>query len=339
MHFDKPRFLHVGYPKCASTSLQYDFFGAHPEIYHLGWGCQHTESGWVDEGLAAAMEVDLRMAKTTVYSPEAAGRALYVHFVAAQQNERYKIIGLSWESLIFTLAFDVDPAIKAQRLINLFGPGTKILIVIRNQLDLIRSMYFEMVRDGLAKPFADYLEFLHFYDFLGLTLDLCYSRIVQLYADLFGYRSVLVVPFERLVSGQTSELHRVCDFLGISRFDGRLGHHNPSSDLRLLECVRRLNAELPHNFGAEHYSFIDAAKITTYWKREEREIPSKADWSIRTPRRVLENARAVLTDDVPPIDAAYPPKLRLWFEKLYAPSNRELERIWKIDLSGLGYPV
>src|SRR5438105_4578457 len=34
----KPTFVHIGYPKCASTSLQIDLFRKHPEVYFLGIG-------------------------------------------------------------------------------------------------------------------------------------------------------------------------------------------------------------------------------------------------------------------------------------------------------------
>jgi hypothetical protein len=339
MRFEKPRFLHIGYPKCASTSLQYEFFGAHPQIYHLGWGCQHTESGWVDEKLAAAMEVDLRMAKSNVYNPQAAEEALYVHFVHAEHTSPYKVIGISWESLCFTLVFDADPLIKAQRLLRLFGPGTKIIVVVRNQLDLIRSMYFEMVRGGLGKSFQDYLEFLRGFDFTGITRDLCYSRIVQIYVDFFGRRNVMVVPFERFAAAQASELHRICDFLGVSRVDGPIGRHNPSSDLRLLERIRRLNSLQPNNFGSGQFSFVDPQKVVTYWKRAGLEVPAIARraWELR--EQIHRQAASMADQDVPPIEAEFPPPLKSWFEALYAPSNRELAREWGIDLAAMGYPA
>ncbi len=336
----RKRFVHIGYPKCASTTLQYDLFGAHPKIYHLGWGCQNGVAGWPDENIAAAFEVDLRMAKTHQYDITKAQEALRRHFAYFRDNEeQYQAIGMSWESLCYTLAYDVDPFIKASRLFDLFGYGTKIIIVIRNQFDLLRSMYFEMVRDGLSKPFAEYLEFLYYHQYASLTGDLVYSEIVKIYGDLFGYENLLIVQFEKLIAHKQAQINRLCSFIGVDPIKAELGRHNASEDRKKLEHIRRHNLEHRHNFGNELFSFLDAQKHEAYWARENMALSSNAINAIKAQKDAYSTALSSFVDTVPEIDAEFSGDFHQIFSDLFAESNRRIQKDWKLDLAAHGYPL
>jgi len=339
MRKNKPRFIHVGYPKCASTTLQYDVFYAHPEIYHLGWGNQDTETGWADDEIAAAFEVDLRMAKSHQYDILPAQKALKRHFDYFDRDDRYKAIGLSWESLCFTLAYDVDPVIKASRLLKLFGDGTKIVLIVRNQFELIRSMYFEMVRDGLSKTFDEYLEFLHFHPYASLTSDLDYARMVQIFGDFFGQDNLLVVPFEDLITKKEFYIKTICNFVGVSPIDLKLGQHNPSSDLSQLENLRRYNAKHRYNFGNEAFSFLDAQKYAAFWRREGMILSPNALASIEVQPKALVEADAYYNRDIPEIEAEFSKKYSRIFGDLYSESNKKLASERNLDLQKHRYPM
>ena len=56
----KPHLIHIGFPKCMSTAMQHDLFSTHPDIYYLGNGGFNNEHGWVDDRVAALLEVGLR---------------------------------------------------------------------------------------------------------------------------------------------------------------------------------------------------------------------------------------------------------------------------------------
>ncbi|WP_085908709.1 hypothetical protein [Kiloniella majae] len=335
----KPRFIHVGYPKCASTTLQYDIFYGHPEIYHLGWGNLSTGHGWIDEELAAAFEVDLRMAKTHQYDITPAKNALEKHFKIFEQISSYKTIGLSWESLCFTLAYDVDPVIKASRLLELFGRETKIVFVIRNQFELIRSMYFEMVRDGLSKTFEEYLEYLHFHPYASLTGDLDYTRMVKIFGERFGLENILIIPFESLIADKDFYIKKMCHFVGASQIDLALGQHNPSTDLRKLENWRLYNAEHRYNFGDEAFSFLDAHKYTSYWKREGKALSANAAAAIEAQPKALIEADSTFTGDTSEIKAEFSSQYIRIFTELYGKSNQDLARTWELDLERYAYPM
>lgn len=333
------RFIHIGYPKCASTSLQLDFFARHPQIHFIGWGNETTPSLWIDDELAAAMEVDLRMAKPAAYDAERMRRILQPHFDHAAQHAEYKTLGLSWEALCFTLVYDIDPLTKAQRLHELFGDGTKIVIVIRNQFSLIRSMYFEMVRGGLAKSFSDYLDFLLYYKFTGMTQDLNFPEMVKLYCQLFGDDNVLVVPFEILINDQESITDVISEFLEIEPLGFGLSAQNTSNDKYLLEALRQVNAEQRLNFGAEMFSFLDAVKLTSYWQREGLQVPPAAKQSVESREEAMRLAMERRPSISQEIDAKFKAHHIHHFTQLYGPANTAFAREWQIDLGAMGYPV
>lgn len=332
------RYVHIGYPKCASTSLQYFYFTRHPEMYHLGWGCSHTPSGWVTDDVAAAFEVDMRMAKTRQYRPEVTRAAIGQHFEWAEKLD-YKAVGVSWESLCFTLVYDVDVALKAARLFHAFGKGTKIVVVLRNQLQLIRSMYFELVRGGMSKTFEEYLEFLYYWRFTGMTTDLLYDDVLATFAALFGADNIVLVPFESLAEDNARELKRISGFLGLSDAVQTLGRLNATEDLRVLERVRKLNAGESHDFGAPLFSHLYPGKMAAYWAREGLEFPESARVAMSMREKHFSRAQGEVDDTSPELDTTYPPTWESRFASFYAGSNRKVGERWGLDLGALGYPV
>lgn len=333
------RYIHIGYPKCASTSLQYFYFTRHPEMYHLGWGCSHTPTGWVDDEVAAALEVDLRMAKTRNYNPQVTRAAIGKHFEWASKMEQYKAIGISWESLCFTLVYDVDVTLKAARLFHTFGKGTKIVVVLRNQLQLIRSMYFELVRGGMSKTFSEYLEFLYYWRFTGMTTDLLYDDVLATFASLFGAENILLVPFEHLAQDNAPPLKRISTFLGLSDAVQTLGRLNATEDLRILERVRQLNAGESHDFGAPLFSHLYPDKMAAYWAREGLPFPDAARVAMGMRDKHTTRAESEIGEDSPELDTRYTPEWESRFASFYAESNRRVMQRWGLDLEALGYPV
>lgn len=364
------RYLHIGYPKCASTSLQYDFFNVHPQIHHLGWGMRNR-TGWRDDALAACGEVDIRFKPEFHYDRAKVRGVFERHFEQAEQNPEIKAVGVSFEAFCFTMVFDVEPLTKARRLHDIFGDGTKILMVLREPFALLRSFYFEMVRDGFAGTFEDFLRFQYLYQFRSLLFDLRYADIYGIYAELFGADNICVIPLELLIQDQAKFVRQISDHLKIDALDMALGQYNSSNDMRVLELLRRLNASYRHNMGNGYFDMTDGEKLDAYWRTElEVMMPAsglmnynrryKLFWAaeevIRTngkPRadlpefhdnvddlpRILETAKAMLRDEVPEINGSYDD---FWQERLstfWAGGNQALAELTGYDLAALGYPV
>lgn len=149
--------------------------------------------------------------------------------------------------MAFTYLHDIDLVDKAKRLFDCFGKS-KILIVIRNQIDLIRSFYFECVRAGYPGFFNDFLEYIYFYQFRTIVSDLLYDKVYDVYSDLFGKENIIVIPFERLIQNPFIELSNLLSTLNLSNISlSELSKHNSSDDKYYLQAVRYLNEKFPNN--------------------------------------------------------------------------------------------
>jgi hypothetical protein len=335
---NKSKLLHIGFPKCMSTSLQRDLFATHPEIMFLGWGLPDTEHGWISDEISVLCEVGIRYEKVLNFQKRSAKKALDRYFAEFERSLSKKAICLSYESFSFTMHFDVDPAIKAERLRYLFGKDAKVLIVIRNQLDLIRSYYFECIRGGYPGQFSSFLDFNFHYQFHSIFSDLRYCQLYKLYCRLFNKENVLLMPMESIVANPREMVESICGFAGVATGDFPLQRHNNSDDLRYLQAVRMLNEKFPNNRGQSYFSWIDDEKLRPYWRKNIGiEVPIAAKQNHSMHMMVLRTAKSVTSDFVNELKADFPPGWTERMRELYQNDNLELAELTGLDLSGLGY--
>ncbi|AFZ45128.1 hypothetical protein PCC7418_3003 [Halothece sp. PCC 7418] len=134
--------IHVGYPKAASTTLQKHLFNKHSELRNLG--LYPTQNIGID-----SQEIDY----SCLYLKDNTLQNFYRNLLSlneAKSREKYKIVSsfldseklniFSHESFIGGLLKMTDNKKKANLLKTNF-PQAKIVIIIRNQFQLIESQY------------------------------------------------------------------------------------------------------------------------------------------------------------------------------------------------------
>jgi len=335
---NKTRLLHIGFPKCMSTSLQRDLFAAHPDIMFLGWGLPDTEHGWISDEISALCEVGIRYEKVLNFRKSSAKKIFDQYLTEFEQNSAKKALCLSYESFSFTMHFDVDPVIKADRLRYLLGKDTKVLIVIRNQLDLIRSYYFECVRGGYPGYFPTFLDFNFHYQFHSIFSDLRYCQLYKHYCKLFGKDNVMLLPMETITAAPPEAVASICQFAGVATGDFPLQHHNDSNDRLYLQAVRLLNEKFPNNRGQTYFSWVDDEKLRPYWHQTLGiGTPEAAEQNYSMKMMVLRTAKEVTSDFVGELNADYPPGWTERLSGLYRNDNLALAELTGLDLAGLGY--
>lgn len=192
----------------------------------------------------------------------------------------------------------IEPGEVARR-VRACVPSARVLIVLREQVAWMRSMYRHYLR-SLPRRQRDFSDFLTTLDGQAAWLALRYDDAVEPYLDGFGSDSVLVMLFEELAGEPSAALDRLCDFLGVARveFHPELGERNEGltpAEARRLRYGRAREA----------------------W-REWRDARSG-------PR---PGALDILTDDeVARVRAAS------------VEGNRRLARLLGVDVAALGYPV
>jgi hypothetical protein len=131
----------------------------------------------------------------------------------------------------------------ANRLYDCF-PEARIIIVIREQREMILSCYKTYIKKGGLCKLKDYIN--PKYDDRRPQFRLenfKYDRLIGYYQNLFGTRNVLVIPYELFRSEPEIFIKRITDFCKIELCTelpfGRFV--NPSSNAFSIELKRRIN--------------------------------------------------------------------------------------------------
>jgi hypothetical protein len=214
--------IHVGYPKTATSTLQMHLFPHHPEIRYLGKnlpGHGYSDSVVQEDIVRLAMEDETRYEGTS---------RLKERVDRLRSEASRKVVLLSTEVLTHVAA--VDRGVVARRLHDAFFP-CKILIVLREQADLLRSFYAMHGRFGmylfltgeheddlLHFPMApdEWLDCLFRLPERNLLATIHYCEVARFYARLFGKSNVGVFLFEEYVRQPQRFMARLCDFIGIN---------------------------------------------------------------------------------------------------------------------------
>lgn len=130
----------------------------------------------------------------------------------------------------------------ANRLAATF-PETRVLVVIREQTDMLVSAYKQYVNRGGPGTLKQYAkrpsETARVPLFDPRFFE--YHRLVGRYQDLFGARNVLVLPYELLKDAPRSFLKRISDFAGVPVASSKDEPVNPSLSALCLSLKRYAN--------------------------------------------------------------------------------------------------
>ena len=254
-------FVHIGLPKTLSSALQREFFPHHPSIHYLGIG-QGGAIEWIDSDIQLIFDDLLVYARDGYWQ----SRRDWAKEVVARQLSQAgkagkKAVGLSSEWLSVTLSPDmIDNRVKVERLLDLFGEEVRVIYFLRNQFDLLKSLYGQYVREGLALTFESFLDYIHDFRDRSIFFELCYETTVRQFSEAFGRSRVSAIPIERFkeTSGElrTDDQGRIClvdEMCRVLKIEYPAGFClpkvNPSlSDIELYHKFS-LNREYPHDFG------------------------------------------------------------------------------------------
>ncbi len=208
-------YVHVGYPKTGTTTLQKHFFPKIEEIQYLGK--HYGEDGFLTEGYRELLfeahsddvyeklkrEFEARLSKQKIVISDE-------HFFAFQRILRET---------------GYAPENDAQRLRKLFDEtayDVKIIVTLRKQDEMITSAYAQ----GYVDIYSRYHEYDTFEKFAAFFMDeahrthrfrehLDYDKSVSDYVRVFGREHVFVLAFEALSETPNAFYGALCDLLDI----------------------------------------------------------------------------------------------------------------------------
>jgi Sulfotransferase family len=201
--------LYIGYPKAASVFIG-KFLENHPEVM-----LEHHRIALL---LLPRSTPDLfpsagkpHRGKIHVSRHEGFAESLCV--TGDLENwHRYKYVPGAWDRVKNDIL--VDPGEAASRLYKAHPDG-KVLMVIREQVDWLNSIYKYSINElpAAQRSFADYCAT----PYGSVLLQAGYfDRTIRAYVDTFGSTRVCVLRYEDIVEAPERFVARLCAFIGIS---------------------------------------------------------------------------------------------------------------------------
>jgi hypothetical protein len=303
------RYIHIGYPKSASTALQKGYLGRHNQLLHLGCGNPVKKDYWDDHGYISAevnkvMEIDLRFKNSFSYNAAEVKSVFDHYFKIADEDENIHAVGISNENFSFNWHGGIDVSEKAKRLYDIFGKGTKIVMILRNQKTLIESLYKENIRFGYAGTFDDFLNYMWNYKDRNFTYEFCFQNVIKTYEELFGANNIEILFFEDLKNDKEAFVKSFSKAIGAEYYTLNMDkEYNKQLDLKELSIKRMLNAKYPHTFGKGKYETVDTHRYVPYFTEELGvEVPDDVyiDYFTRSHFNKLSNVlkEKIVVDDI-----------------------------------------
>jgi hypothetical protein len=213
---------------------------------------------------------------------------------------------------------------NAYRLHSIF-PSAQILVVIRNQIDMLDSLYRQYIQEGGTCSLERFLS-------LGRPNRVFFSReylrydlLIEHYRALFGQQSVHVFLYEDLARSRSEFLARLFSAIGVEKIpydrellEKRCNASLSSPALHLLRLVNHLLSS-PLNPGA----------------------PFANRWltSHRVRRWLQMRLDPIVPDRLTRRGSYISPELTQWMQREFKHCNRFLVDETAVPLSEYGYPL
>lgn len=220
--------VHIGYPKSASTTLQKHLFSKHADINSFSSyptkniGVDSSEVNYSSRYLSSD---DLKIFYQKISNLAASDfdhneiSAMASGFRKDFSTDRCNVFSSEFFMSVFFSNKNLEE--KANRLFDVF-PEAKILVIIRNQLDIIKSQYKDHPFDprnlanGRSLSLNEFVTQLIEFDHEIMYLDsLQYLEKANIYEQLFGINRIKVLCMEDLKYDLTGFSRKISEFLHI----------------------------------------------------------------------------------------------------------------------------
>ncbi|MBY8978135.1 sulfotransferase domain-containing protein [Rhodobacteraceae bacterium NNCM2] len=210
--------LHVGYPKTGTTTLQDALFADGGSFSYLGKFSASKGRAFAGDWVEGFRDLVNFGLTPHVADAREALAATMAESVAGAENRRAVISleGFTNPLVDYKYTQSKDVFVKADHLWMLFDPviargiDVKIVITLRNQVDIIPSMfaqtYFYGVSCGIfGREYDEFLDFVLDDRVFGFGPNFEFGRVMRHYASRFGAANVHVFDMEGLFSGEVSD--------------------------------------------------------------------------------------------------------------------------------------
>lgn len=247
--------IHIGYPKTGTTFLQSEYF---PFLQSKDFGINYIPSRFIQSALELIMNG----------TPFIDNKVIILDLLEKYLEEDSLNI-ISQESLIGAVFYkSLNSKLIAKRLKEIF-PHAHILISIRNQVDICRSLYIQYVQEGGHRKYADFYYSNEVNNPLSIddqrvNLDTFkFEFLIKHYQSIFGQDNVSVLPFEQYIKDPICLTNKLINIFGNIHFSGKENKKKKNESLgkRQISIARRLNRIFYSHFNRSGIRTVTLQKI------------------------------------------------------------------------------
>ena len=309
--YPRPVLVHVGFPKTLSSWLQEKWF--------------RPENGFLTVMDPVRVQLDIIDPTPFRFSIDGALHSIEAAEQGADEHLTPVITSEALSGHMFCGGFDGKENIER---VAKLATRAKILLIVREQRALIRSLYKTLINfgnmphsiDRVLQPVAPRFAPQFNLDFLRFDTRVAY------YQRLFGRDNVKVLPYESFVENPADFLRRVSEFAGVQeqfasrpseiRTSERINPGIPLGNIHLIRWYNRFFLNTPFNYA----EFPLSGRLL----RKGRPSLKK----IRIPRRI--NKR---------LEKRFAEKVLVNTRGKFGASNRRLRALTGLDLGSYGYEL
>jgi len=168
--------VHIGYPKCMSTSLQMSFFNHHEGINFSGVGINDPIS-YKNKEIEYIFEILLKYSRRSHFED----KKLWAQEVIKEFIDNDKLNVFSSEYLAMSITpQEIDPDDKIDRVCEIFsGLSPEVLVITREKEYLIRSFYGELVKLGYCESYNEYASWIENFSDRNFIKDLDFDWKIE----------------------------------------------------------------------------------------------------------------------------------------------------------------
>ena len=248
--------IHIGMHKTGSSWLQQRLFAAHSDFHALVGEGKHSENAIV-RYLVTTPEEDYDPSKCLALVKDAGVAGEKIPVLSAERLSGHPLSG------------GFDAAAIARKIYGTF-PNAKILIVERDPVDMVQSVYKQLVKEGATFSVQEFLDYDAWKAPGPSPAIYRRGRIAALYAQHYSSRQVLVLSFEDFVTKKHGFLERLADFTGANleeALDISTAAQNPVNNsfsnrkYRAVRILNRIRKSEANPSGIFKYSVATSLRI------------------------------------------------------------------------------